>query len=132
MTEQLVQSVAVICAFVAFGSLLVAIARKAASQNRRPAGGTEEEFINIALCETRTGVRTHYHAIGFEALNYGGYPVGKEHPTLCGAETGWDMQNQDSEATCETCLEALANMTGENDVDAAAERKARNKLGMPG
>lgn len=115
MMEQLVQSGAVICAFVAFGALLTAIARKARAQNRTDALiELEEEFINIALCETRHGICTHYHDIGVEPLNYGGYPI-KGYPTLCGAEVGWDMSNQDAEATCETCLEALAKMAREND-----------------
>ncbi len=178
MTDQLLQSLSVICAFVAFGSLLVALARKARDQNRSVAstlikpvgyliafgGGAAaavvrnsptplfvgcfaafigcviaygmtllilkaraqnrsryeceaaevEEFVNVAICETRNGIRTHYHEIGFQELNYGGYPVGKDHPTLCGAEAGWDMHNQDSEATCETCREALAKMAREN------------------
>jgi len=75
----------------------------------------DEVFINIALCETRHGIKTHYHDIGSEALNYGGYPVGKDHPTLCGVETGWDMNNQDVEATCVSCLEALAKYAREFD-----------------
>jgi hypothetical protein len=128
MTEQIVQSVAVICAFVAFGALLIAIARKAAAQNRPAKGEEEEEFINIALCETKHGICTHYHEIGVEPLNYGGYPI-HGHPTLCGAEVGWDMKNQDCEATCTTCREALAKMAGEND---APKQNDRSKIGMPG
>lgn len=107
--------VAIICAFVAFGALLVAIARKAASQNMSLVGDEEEEeFINIALCATRTGNRTHYHDIGVEPLNHRDYPVGKDHPTLCGAEAGWDIRDQDAEATCQTCQEALAKMAKED------------------
>ena len=92
---------------------MVVFIRKARAQNRRPVvGAEEEEFINIALCETRFGICTHYHDIGVEPLNYGGYPI-KGYPTLCGAEAGWDMQNQDVEATCQTCQEALAKMARE-------------------
>ena len=116
MIDQIVESLAVICAFVVFGSLLILVARKAAAQNRsrRPVDDDDEVFINIALCETRTGSRTHYHEIGVEALNYGGYPI-KGHPTLCGAEVGWDMRHQNVEADCQTCREALANMAKENE-----------------
>ena len=99
---------------VAYGMTLIIL--KARAQNRSLAGDEEEEeFINIALCETLNGIKTHYHKIGVAALNYGGYLVGKDHPTLCGAEVGWDMENQDSEATCETCREALAKMARENE-----------------
>jgi hypothetical protein len=77
-------------------------------------GEEDEPFINIALCETRSGICTHYHDIGFEALNYSGYPI-TGFPTLCGAEVGWDMKNQDIEATCETCREALAKMNRESE-----------------
>jgi hypothetical protein len=98
------------------GYLGVLFVKKARAQNRSNFTDEDDDvFINIALCETRTGVRTHYHDIGTGALNYGGYPVGKDHPTLCGAETGWDMKNQDVDATCETCVEALAKYAREFD-----------------
>jgi hypothetical protein len=90
---------------------MVVFISKARRQNRSLAG-EEEEFINIALCETKHGICTHYHEIGVEPLNYGGYPI-HGHPTLCGAEVGWDMKNQDCEATCTTCQEALAKMAKE-------------------
>jgi hypothetical protein len=91
------------------------VIQKARAQNRSLVGDEEgEEFINIALCETRFGICTHYHDIGVEPLNYGGYPI-KGYPTLCGAEVGWDMQNQDAEATCQTCQEALAKMARKNE-----------------
>ncbi len=120
--------VAIISAFVAFVALLVAIARKAASQNMSLVGDEEEEeFINIALCDTRTGVRTHYHNIGVKPLNCIGYPskgyptglaitlCGAEgYPTLCGAEVGWDMQDQDAQATCLVCNQSLAKMAKES------------------
>jgi NhaP-type Na+/H+ or K+/H+ antiporter len=96
----------------AFGYLGFVFIQKARSQGRSTAPVEEEAFVNVALCETRNGIKTHYHEIGFEALNFGGYPI-EGHPTLCGAETGWDMENQDSEASCETCREALAKMAKE-------------------
>lgn len=95
------------------GYLMVLFIQKARNSNRAQRPTEEEEFVNIALCETKNGIKTHYHEIGFEALNYGGYPL-KGHPTLCGAEVGWDMQNQDAEASCETCREALAKMARED------------------
>ncbi len=90
------------------------IIQKARAQNRRPVGDEEEVFINIALCETRFGICTHYHDIGVKLLKYGGYPI-NGYPTLCGAEVGWDVRNQDAEATCETCREALAKMAKESN-----------------
>jgi hypothetical protein len=68
-----------------------------------------EEFINVALCETKHGIKTHYHVVGFAPLNYGGYPP-EGHPTLCGASVGWDMEYQDNEADCLSCRESLAKM----------------------
>lgn len=111
------------------GYLMVLFIQKARAQGRAQRTTEDEEFVNIALCETRHGICTHYHEIGVEPLNYGGYPI-HGHPTLCGAEVGWDMQNQDSEATCETCREALAKMDRENED--APEQKDRSKVGMPG
>lgn len=96
-----------------FGYVGFLFIQKAKASNRNQSPTEEEEFINIALCETRHGIKTHYHEIGVEPLNYGGYPI-KGHPTLCGAEVGWDMQNQDAEASCETCREALAKMARES------------------
>lgn len=96
----------------AFGYVGFLFIQKARASNRNQSQ-EEEEFINIALCETRHGIKTHYHEIGVEPLNYGGYPI-HGHPTLCGAEVGWDMKNQDAEATCETCREALAKMARED------------------
>ena len=97
----------------AFGYVGFLFIMKARSQSRNQNPTEEEEFINIALCETRHGIKTHYHEIGVEPLNYGGYPI-YGHPTLCGAEVGWDMQNQDVEADCQTCREALAKMARED------------------
>ena len=120
MMEQLVQSVAVICAFVAFGALLVALVQKARAQNRTPALiEPEEEFVNIALCATRGGFRTHYHDIGVEPLNYVGYPsisylTGAGYRTLCGADVSWDMQNQEAKASCLVCGQALAKLSKES------------------
>lgn len=96
-----------------FGYVGFLFITKARAQGRRGAG-SDEEFINIALCETRNGIKTHYHDLGFEALNFGGYPI-KGFATLCGAEVGWDMQNQDVEADCITCREALAKMARESE-----------------
>lgn len=95
-----------------FGYVGFLFIQKARFSGRSQSPVEEEEFVNIALCETRNGIKTHYHEIGFEGLNFGGYPI-EGHPTLCGAETGWDMENQDSEASCETCREALAKMARE-------------------
>jgi hypothetical protein len=89
------------------------VIQKARAQNKSLAGGEEEEFINIALCDTRFGICTHYHDSGVELLNYVRYPI-NGYPTLCGAEVGRDMQNQDAEATCQTCQEALAKMARED------------------
>lgn len=96
----------------AFGYLGFLFIQKARASNRSESQD-DDGFIPIALCETRNGIKTHYHKLeDFGALNYSGYPI-KGHPTLCGAEVGWDMQNQDAEATCETCREGLAKMARE-------------------
>lgn len=102
----------VLAAFVGYGMLVVLRKQRASRAQSRT--DDDEVFINIAVCETKHGYKTHYHDIGSEGLNFGGYPL-KGHPTLCGAEAAWDNQNQDQEATCETCREALAKYAREFD-----------------
>lgn len=96
----------------AFGYVGFVFVTKARALNRSGFSTEDEDFINISLCETRNGIKTHYHNLGSNELNYTGYAI-KGFPTLCGAEVGWDMKNQDVEATCETCREALAKMARE-------------------
>ncbi|KKN00632.1 hypothetical protein LCGC14_1135870 [marine sediment metagenome] len=95
---------------VAYG--MTVFIQRARRQNKSLAGGAggaeeEEEFINIALCVTQHGIRTHYHNIGVKPLNYISYPdstylTGAKR-TLCGADVGWDVQNQEAQATCLVC-----------------------------
>lgn len=113
--SEFINIAAPVAASVAFLAAAFAILRKqSANRTQSRPEDDDEVFINIALCETRHGICTHYHDIGTAEMNYGGYPI-KGHRTLCGAEVGWDMQNQDVDATCGTCLEALAKYALECD-----------------
>lgn len=62
------------------------------------------DVIEMGLCATRAGRKTHYRKLGKAGLHK--RVVGK--PTLCGVKAHHDLQNQDAEATCQTCSEALA------------------------
>jgi hypothetical protein len=97
--------------FIALGAFLV---QKAKASRSSVDFEEDEVFINIALCATRYDLQTHYHDIGTGELHlWGRYPT--SHHTLCGVEVGWDMKDQDSEATCETCLKELAKYAREFD-----------------
>jgi hypothetical protein len=62
-----------------------------------------QDVIEMALCGTRAGRKTHYRKLGKAGLN----KRVKGKPTLCGAEAHHDLEDQDAEATCQTCNEAL-------------------------
>ncbi len=64
----------------------------------------EADVVEMALCKTRAGRKTHYRKLGKAKL----HTRVKGKPTLCGAEAHNDLQDQDAEATCVTCREALS------------------------
>jgi hypothetical protein len=57
----------------------------------------------MAVCATRAGRKTHYRKLGKAGL----HKRVKGKPTLCGAEAHHDLEDQNPEATCVTCNEAL-------------------------
>lgn len=63
----------------------------------------DTNVIEMALCGTRAGRKTHYRKLGKAGL----HKRVKGKPTLCGAEAHHDLEDQDAEATCVTCNEAL-------------------------
>lgn len=63
----------------------------------------EFDVIQVGLCATQAGKKTHYRTLGKAGLHK--RVTGK--PTLCGVKAHHDLEDQDAEATCQTCNNAL-------------------------
>ena len=75
-----------------------------------PEGAEEtEEVIEIpmGLCATKAGKKTHYRKLGKGGISKRAY-LKSSKPTLCGVWAKRDLEDQDAEASCKTCREALS------------------------
>ncbi len=72
-----------------------------------PEGAEQDEQVEeipMGLCATKAGKKTHYRKLGKAGL----YKRVKGKPTLCGVKVHHDLEDQDAEASCQTCNEALS------------------------
>lgn len=67
-----------------------------------PEGTEQPDFdaVDMAVCVTQAGKKTHYRKLGTSNRVKG-------KPTLCGVKVHHDLKDQNVDASCQTCNNAL-------------------------